>query len=85
MLDLVYTVVQNMKETEEGKIVINMDCRKVWWLLTLETFKASPIEGYDGSIIIRIIELENKSKIEFECVHVKTNNNEDNTIGNKGL
>ena len=29
VLDLVDTVAQNMKQSEEGKIVINMDYRKV--------------------------------------------------------
>ena len=54
------------KESEEGKILINMDCRKVWELLTSEILKASQLSGDGGSIVIRIIELESKSKIELE-------------------
>ena len=34
VINLVKTVVLNMKGDKEGKIVINMDCRKVWKLLT---------------------------------------------------
>ena len=30
VLDLVDTVVKNMKGLEEGKIVTHIDCRKVW-------------------------------------------------------
>ena len=60
LLDLVDTVVQNMKESEEGKIVTNMDCHKVWELLKLETLKASQLTGDSGSIISGTIELESK-------------------------
>ena len=84
-LDLVVTVVQNVKESEEVKILMNMDCQKVWELLTLETFKVSQLSGVGGSIISRIMEQESKSKIKFECVHVKANNNNDNTMENKVL
>ena len=70
VLDLVDAVVQNVKEDEEGKIVINIDCWKVWESLTSETLKLSQLTGDGGSIISRIIELDRNSKIEFECVHV---------------
>ena len=61
---------QNVKEAEEVNIVINMNCREFWELLTSDTLKASQLAEDGGSIISRIIELENKSKIEFEHVHV---------------
>ena len=85
VLDLVDTVVMNMKGAEEGKIVINMDCRKVWELLTSKKLKESHLAGDSGSIIIEIIELESKTKIEFECMHAKTKDNDDNVIENIGL
>ena len=85
VLDLVDTVVKMIKVVSEGKISMFIDCRKSWELITLETLKSSQLEGDGGSIISRIMELESKSKIEFENVQVKTTNNEDNTISNKGL
>ena len=60
VLDLVDAVVQRMKRTEEGKIIISMDCRKVWDLLTSKTLKTSHLVGDCGSIISKIIELESK-------------------------
>ena len=85
MLDLVGTVVRNMKGVSEGKIVMHADCRRAWELLTLETLQASQLAGNEGSIINMIMKLESKLKIEFEHVHVKTTNNEDNTIVSEGL
>ena len=45
-LDLVDTVSKNTKGGKEGKIVMHLDCSKVWELLKLETLKASQIIGY---------------------------------------
>ena len=56
------TVVYDMKEAEEGKIVTCMDCRKVWELLTSNKLKVSKLGGDGGSMISIIIELENKTK-----------------------
>ena len=47
--------------------------------------EAIQLAGHGGSIIRKIIELENKSKTEFEHVHVKTKSAGDNTIMSKGL
>ena len=62
-LYLVGAVVHNMKGTEEDKIVININCRKVWELLISKTLKASQLAEDGGSIITKIIDLKSKSKI----------------------
>ena len=62
-----------------------MDCRKFWELLSSETLKSSQLPGDGRLIISKIIDLEIKSKKEFECAHAKTKDNEDNIIENKGL
>ena len=51
---------QNLKGVEEGKIVMSMDCRKLWELLTTKTLKVSQLAGDGESIIGKIIELESK-------------------------
>ena len=80
VLDLVDAVVHYMKSSEEVKIVTHMDCRKVWKLLTSKTLKVSQLAGDGGSIISKIIELENKTKAEFEHVYATMKGNEDNAI-----
>ena len=57
----------------------------MWELLKLEKLKANQLAEDSGSIISRIIELDTKSKIEFEHVHAKTNKIEDSAIENIGL
>ena len=56
-LDLVDTVVQNTKESEEGKTELKIDCHKVWELLKLERLKSSQLAWDGGSNVRRIIEL----------------------------
>ena len=41
VLYLVYVVVENVKEYEEGKITTRMECHKAWELLTSEKLKTS--------------------------------------------
>ena len=48
-----------------------MDCRKILELLTSVTLKVSQLSGDGRSIISNSIELKSKSKVEFECMHVK--------------
>ena len=57
----------------------------MWELWTSKKIKASQLAGDGGSIISKIIDLESKTKIEFEYVHVTTRNNDDNEVENKGL
>ena len=85
VLDLVNTVVLSMKVAGEVKIVINMDCRKMWDLLTSKKIKESQLVGVSGSIISKIKEFESKTKIELEYVHTKTKENDDDAIENKDL
>ena len=85
VLDLVDAAAKSTKGVTGDKFVTHSDCRKSWELLISEKLKASQVAGDEISTIFRIIELERKSKIEFECMHVKTTNNEDNTIVNKYL
>ena len=62
LLDLVDSVVQNVTGSEEGKILMHMDCRKVWGLLTSKTFKGCQLIGDGGSIISKIVGLKKKEK-----------------------
>ena len=80
VLDLVDAAVKNMKGAEEWNIVTRMDCRKVSELLTSKKLKASELAGDSGPIISKIIDLENKTKVEFEHVHAKMKGSEDKTI-----
>ena len=73
-----------MRGSIEGKITIHMDCSKVFELSKTKDLKVSQLVVDGGSIIRKVIGPENKSKIEFECAHVKTKNVEDNIIINKG-
>ena len=50
-----------------------------------EGFKSKLDRRSGGSMISKIIELEKKSKIKFEHVHVKTKNVDDNVIIDKGF
>ena len=46
-LDLVETVVSNMKRCNEGKILTHADCRKTWAFLMLDGLKENQLPG-DG-------------------------------------
>ena len=85
VLDLVEAVECGMRGYDERKIITHADCRKMWELLTSEKVKASQFAGYRGSMISKIIALESKTKIEVECVHVKTKIGDDDAITNKCL
>ena len=61
----------NVRWYDEGKIKTPIDCRKLREFLTSNKLKASQFAGDGGSIISRIIELERKTKTEFEHAHVK--------------
>ena len=83
VLDLVEIVEQNMKGAEDEKIVINMDCIKVWESLMSKKLKASQLVRDSSSIISKMVELENKSQTEFEHANAKAKDNENNSIENK--
>ena len=70
LLDLSETVEINMRGNVKGKITINEDCRKPWEMVSADSLKVSQLEGDVGTIFSRIIEIESKSKIDFEHVHV---------------
>ena len=63
VLDLVNTVACNMKNVEEGRLIMCVDCRKVWELLTADSTKASLCVGDEGAIISKTLMLEMKSKV----------------------
>ena len=69
---LVNVVESSMRGYEEGKIKMYMDCKKMWEMVTSDSLKASQLAGDGGSIISKILEVENKSNIEFEYIHVRT-------------
>ena len=85
LLDLVKAVEHNVRGYDEGKIITHIDCRKVWEFLTCEQVKSSQFAGDRGSIISKIIVLENKTKIEIEHAHAKTKAVNEDAITNKGI
>ena len=80
VLDLVSVVVCNMKKVEEGRLIVHVNCRKVWELLTANNMKLIQCEGDGGRIIINILALEKKLKLEFDCMHIKTKNDAEELI-----
>ena len=62
-LNFVETVVWNMRGYDDGKIKEHADCCKVSESLTADKLKASQFAGDGGSIVRKIIELENKIEI----------------------
>ena len=74
-----------MRGHNEGKIKACADFYNVQELLIADKLKAKTFAGDGRSIISRIIELESKTKIEFEYEHVKTKIGNKNKIINKGL
>ena len=85
LLNLVETVVCNMRGCDEGKIKAHKDCYKVWTLLKADKLKESQFSGDRGSIMSKVIALESKTKIEVEYVHVKTKTGDEDAITTKGL
>ena len=77
MLDLVTTVVRNIGANESGKLKVFADFKTTSDMLTLDSIKASQFALDGGGIISKIMQLENECKIEFEYVHVKTSNDND--------
>ena len=71
LLNLVETVVCNMRGCDEGKIKAHKDCYKVWTLLKADKLKESQFSRDSGSIVRQIIELESKTKIQFEYKNFK--------------
>ena len=74
MLDLITTVVRNTGANESGKLKVCTDCKIVSDMLSLERIKASQFSLDGGGISSKIMQLENECKFEFEHVHVKTRN-----------
>ena len=62
-----------------------MDCKRVWVMVTSGKLEASQFSGHKGSIISKILEVEKKSNIEFEHVHVKIIVGSENGENNEGL
>ena len=83
LLCLVEVVEINMRGCDEVKINIYTDCRKVWEMVAADGLKSSQLAGDGGSIVSRIIEIESKSKIDFEYIHVNNKKVENNEIVNK--
>ena len=83
-LDLVDSVEIKMRGHDEVKITIHADCRKAWEMVVNYGLKISQIEGDGGSTVSRIIEIESKSEIDFEHIHVNTKKIENNRIVNNG-
>ena len=52
-----------MRGFNEGNITMHVDFRKAYELFTTDSLKESKLEGDGGSIISKIIELKNTSKI----------------------
>ena len=61
------------------------DFYKVWELPTADKINASKFAWDGGSIIIKIIELEIKTEIEFEYEHIKSKIVNENRIISKGF
>ena len=72
MLDLVEAVEINMRGCDEVKIMV-----------AARILKSSQLAGDRGSVVSRIIEIESKSKIDFEYIHVNNKKVENNEIVNK--
>ena len=70
LLGLVEAVEINMRGCDKGKITIRTGCRKAWEMIAANRLKESQLAGDGGSIVGRVIEIESKSKIDFEHVHV---------------
>ena len=71
-LDLVKTVVQNIVPDGYGFLKERTDCKVVYELLTDERLKSSQCELDGGFAISKNIEIEKKSNVQFDNVHVKT-------------
>ena len=74
MLDLVATVVRNIGAKERGKLKVCANCKVMCDVLTLDIIKASQFALDGGSIISKIVQLERESEVDFEHMHVKTSN-----------
>ena len=61
-----------------------MDYKKVWEMVTSERLKASQFAGDGGSISSKMLEVEKKSNIEFEHIHVRKTEGSEN-VENEGL
>ena len=76
-LDLVTMVVKNIGVKEHGRLRVHTDCKVVCDLLTLKRIKASKLALDGGSTISKIVEIVLESKMEFEHIHVRTKNDDD--------
>ena len=70
LLDLFEAKEISMRGHDNGKITTHTDCIKAWEMVAANSSKASQLEGDAGSIVSRIIEIESKSKIDFEHAHI---------------
>ena len=71
-LDLVKIVAHNIGKVDAGLLNTHTDCKVEWELLTADRLKASQCALDAGSEISKIIEIENKRNIQFECMYVRT-------------
>ena len=74
IFDLVATVVRNVGAKERGKLEVHTDCKVTCDVLTLVRIKASQFALDRGGTISKIMQLERECCIEFEHIHVKTRN-----------
>ena len=75
-LDLVKIVAHNIGKVDAGLLNTHThthtNCKVEWELLTADRLKASQCALDAGSQISKIIEIENKRNIQFECMYVRT-------------
>ena len=62
-----------------------MDCKKAWEMVTSDSLKATQLAGHGRSIISKILEVERKSNIEFECIRVRKTEGSESGENNEGL
>ena len=76
-LDLVTTVVKNIGANACGKLTVHAYCEIVSDMLILDGIKANQLSLDGGVIISKNTHVEKECKIEFECIHVRTTNDND--------
>ena len=76
-LDLATTVVRNIGVNENGKLKAFVDCEMISDMLTLDRTKTSQFALDGRETISTITQVENEREIEFECIHVKTRDDDE--------
>ena len=81
---MVQIVARNMRNENEGALKTHMNCEVLWQILTADRLKANQHVMDGGSIISKMLEKWNESKVQFEHVHVKTTKKVEETHDIKG-